>query len=468
MNKFLKMNLCITIVFDDDGKVTYLNNMAEIELGYNLMSDVESIFIQDIFKDMKGKSISEFVVPNEMRDFEIFVSRKNKTYFPAKVRFVKLESIDFLNVAMAINVFDENETKKILEKTEIDMENLYKRRKEFVANITHELRTPVNGIKAHVKNILMRDCLPDNRKTLEIIEQCCINMENLINDILDFSKLEAGKFTIDSKPFNIRGAINHVIETSITVANEKGIRLMATISDDIPEVVIGDELRLIQILNNLVSNAVKFTDIGYVKIEVYKTLQLKNEMELSFFVIDTGIGIGQEAQDKLFKNFSQVDTSSTRKYGGTGLGLAVSKQLVELMRGNISVVSEKGKGSTFIFSAVLGCEQELSEDTDIGIRKEIEITQSEKLEAIYIYGSKENKEGIKMNLEKLIISVEMDAWDKAEVFAGNLKRLFEGGKSEDKSIVFKLLMAVRKEDYTKTVDILKQLSEISGLEQVYI
>ncbi|WP_310603332.1 ATP-binding protein [Anaerosporobacter sp.] len=468
MNEFFKMNLCITIVFDDDGKVTYLNNMAEKELGYDMLSNDESIFIQDIFNDMKGKSISGFVVPNEMRDFEIFVYRKNKTCFPAKVRFVKLESGDFINVAMAINVYDENETKRILEKTESDMENLYQKQKEFVANITHELRTPVNGIKAHVKNLLMQDCLQDNRKTLAIIEQCCINMGNIINDILDFSKLEAGKFTIDTKPFHIRGAIKHVIDTSITVANEKGIRLMATISDDIPEVVIGDELRFIQILNNLVSNAVKFTDIGYVKIEVYKTLQLKSEMELSFFVIDTGIGIGKEAQDKLFKNFSQVDSSSTRKYGGTGLGLAVSKQLVELMRGNIGVISEKGKGSTFTFSAVLGCEQDSFEDKDIGIRKEIEITQNETMEEIYIYGSEQNQEGIKMNVEKLIISVEMDAWDKAEMFADNLKRLFEGGKREDKSILFKLLMAVRKEDYTKTVDLLKQICGISGLEEIRI
>ena len=169
-------------------------------------------------------------------------------------------------------------------------------------------------------------------------------------------------------------------------------------SDDIPDDVYGDDLRIIQILNNLLSNAIKFTSIGSVQVEVHRTFTKGKTMELTFLVMDTGIGISPEEQDKLFHSFSQVDGSITRKYGGTGLGLFVTKQLVDLMHETISVVSEKGKGSTFTFSVQIECEnidESLMEEKQAQIEIKPPIIQvSSEQELAYVYGSEENQHQI--------------------------------------------------------------------------
>ena len=144
-------------------------------------------------------------------------------------------------------------------------------------------------------------------------------MNQIINNILDFSKLEAGKFTLDNQKFSFRGMVDYVKATHNVKATEKGLDFFVTMSSDIPEYVIGDELRIVQVLNNLLSNACKFTSIGKVALEVVKTAQIGKKIELFFMVIDSGIGIGQDQMDKLFQSFSQVDASISRKYGGTGL-----------------------------------------------------------------------------------------------------------------------------------------------------
>jgi hypothetical protein len=258
---------------------------------------------------------------------------------------------------------------------------------------------------------------------------------------------------------------------SSSIANEKGIRFSSFIGEDIPQVLIGDELRITQILNNLISNALKFTSAGYVTLEVYKTQQRADKIELTFFVTDTGIGISPEGKEKLFKSFSQADGSITRKYGGTGLGLFVTKQLIELMHGHIEVESEEGKGSTFTFTIQLQTEREESEmhelveemqelsieslrDNSLGSMTRFETEQ------MYIFGSDLNKKELSSNLEKLLLCVEMENWEKAEMFADNIKGLCEGGDQDVKSKTFRLVMSVRKEDYDKSISFAYQVRDL--------
>ena len=282
-------------------------------------------------------------------------------------------------------------------------------------------------------------------------------MSAIINNILDFSKLEAGKFVIEQKEFNFYKMVNHAVETNITAINAKGLHIMVNIDKVIPEYLVGDELRLTQILNNLLSNAVKFTSVGYINIEVTRTVQFDDEIELFFVVSDTGIGISPEEKDKLFKSFSQVDASITRKYGGTGLGLAITKQLIELMHGSIHLDSEKGKGSSFSFSVRLHMAEDARQEGQSSeqfefINQNQDMSQFDNLEEIFQFGTAENIKELTGKMEKLILCMEVEAWDKAEAFAHNIKELVEQGPKEIKKAAFRLEMNVRKANYDKSVE----------------
>ena len=199
---------------------------------------------------------------------------------------------------------------------------------------------------------------------MKLIERCCNDMYNIINDILDFSKLETGKFTLESREFNFRKMMDYVKGNHINKITEKGLEFFMSVSPQVPEQIIGDELRIVQILNNLLSNAQKFTSLGKISVEVVRTARVNDQVELFFIVKDSGIGIDKADRDKLFQSFSQVDASISRKYGGTGLGLNICKQLVEMMGGKIEVESKKNKGSTFSFSIWVGLTEE---DKDLSL-----------------------------------------------------------------------------------------------------
>ncbi len=231
----------------------------------------------------------------------------------------------------------------------------------FVATISHELRTPLNGILGMVQ--LLRTTRVDSiqEEYLRILEVSGQTLLNLINEILDFSKIEAEKFEIQNAEFNVENCIEDVIDVISSKAAEKSLDVYYRIDNRIPETLIGDFFRLKQVLTNLASNAVKFTDSGSVSIDV-KLLEKSPKMsELEFIVKDTGIGIPREKIKHLFQPFSQIDSSNTRKYGGTGLGLAISKKLVELMHGEIKARSQEGVGSSFVFTVKLECAENNTE-----------------------------------------------------------------------------------------------------------
>lgn len=263
--------------------------------------------------------------------------------------------------------------------------------------------------------------------------------------------------------------IDYVKSTHMPKITEKGLKFFVTISPDIPEFVIGDELRISQILNNLLSNACKFTNVGKISLEALMTAQEKNRIELFFIVLDTGIGIAKSDEDKLFKSFSQVDASVSRKYGGTGLGLNISKQLVDLMGGHITVDSELNKGTMFSFSIwVETPEEETAEvrlPVDNNYAKNIHeaLGADDEIEKAYIYGSEENRKELDEHMSKLILCLEMENWEKAENFSNSIKQLTIQAPKDIKVAALRMKMAVQKADYDRSVDEYNTLKELCEL-----
>ncbi|MHB8125245.1 MAG: PAS domain-containing hybrid sensor histidine kinase/response regulator [Desulfitobacteriaceae bacterium] len=222
---------------------------------------------------------------------------------------------------------------------------------EFLANMSHEIRTPMNAIIGFSGLTLKTNLTTKQYDYLKKIDTSAKSLLGIINDILDFSKIEAGRMEMESIDFRLDDVMNNIVNIISVEAAKKGIELLSTIAEDVPRALIGDPLRLGQVLTNLANNAVKFTEAGHILVKAELLDKDEKLCKIKFSVRDTGIGMTQEHLDKLFTAFSQADTSVTRKYGGTGLGLTISKRLVELMNGEISVESSSGKGSIFCFTA---------------------------------------------------------------------------------------------------------------------
>lgn len=444
------------ILFDRAGEITYANAVARQKLEYE--DDLRGIHISSIFPNT-------FQEAEEMTDekcvadggFENLVAyRKNHTCFPVEARITRGSDADSnMYICMANDILKKEYLSREVERVREEARMAAKVKSEFVANVTHELRTPVNGILGNIREMLEREWDENTLKQMHLIERCCDDMNKIINNILDFSKLEAGKFTLEPRKFHFRNMLDYVRGNHINKITEKGLEFFVTVSPRVPEYVIGDELRIVQILNNLLSNAQKFTAVGKITLEVLRTAQMEGRTELFFIVSDTGIGIDKADRDKLFQSFSQVDASISRKYGGTGLGLNICKQLVELMGGRIDVESEKNKGSTFSFSVwVESCDEETEQYAIQDSRKSLYgIGRTEDgvqvKEDVKSFGTPENTDALKRNLSKLILCVEMENWEKAEMFMDTVRQLTEDAPHEVKRVVLRLKMAIQKENYEK-------------------
>ncbi|MGS2719124.1 ATP-binding protein [Paraglaciecola aestuariivivens] len=235
---------------------------------------------------------------------------------------------------------------------ELQAQAATKAKSTFLATMSHEIRTPMNGVIGMIELVSRTQLNEKQEKFIASARRSAKALMKIINDVLDFSKIEDGELNIEQINFNLPNLFNEFTQDMQLQAMRKGLKLELVQPQNVPNIVVGDPYRLIQILNNLVNNALKFTESGDIIIK-YEIVELNKQLKLNVMVADTGIGIAPEAQSTLFDSFSQADMSTTRKFGGTGLGLAITKQLCELMGGQISVTSQLGQGSRFHFSVML-------------------------------------------------------------------------------------------------------------------
>jgi signal transduction histidine kinase/CheY-like chemotaxis protein len=282
----------------------------------------------------------------DLMDVEITMESLQKVFNTVMYK----SEADYINMVV-IDITKQKETEEKLSKAIVDANAATKTQAEFLANMSHEIRTPINGILGMLQLTLMADDLQaDYRDNLVTAKNCADTLLRLINDILDISKLEAGKYKIKEETFDIKEAIEETVAAQVPLATNKGLQLDCSFGNNIPKLVKGDGQRIQQVLNCLLSNAIKFTSEGNVRVKI-ASMDVENDptkIKIRMAVADTGIGISDANKSKLFIRFSQVDGSDTRKYGGSGLGLVITKQIVELMGGNIQVQSKEDIGSTFI------------------------------------------------------------------------------------------------------------------------
>ena len=280
--------------------------------------------------------------------------------------YVEFEQFVIVLNQMAQKIIKQNETleQRVLERTQklnqaneelkrlaVLAEDANKAKSEFLTNVSHELRTPMNGILG--MSSILKDLIIDENQLqcIKIIEDSAHDLLSLINDLLDFSSLDTGQLKLEKNQFELLNTIQMILDLFKIKANRKGLQLTHMLAEDVPNKIFGDPIRLQQIIANLVDNAIKFSNEGAIHLEINLQSESPTFYILHFSVIDNGIGIQQHDMKSLFKLFSQVDASVTRKYGGTGLGLVICKKLVKLMDGKIGVDTQKDKGSTFWFTA---------------------------------------------------------------------------------------------------------------------
>ena len=252
------------------------------------------------------------------------------------------------------HVQESSEAEKALKEAKEAAEAANLAKSQFLANMSHELRTPMSGVLGMLEVVLGGQLEEAQRDYIRTAHNSAGSLVRILNDILEMTKIETGRIIIEDKPFVLRDCVAIVADIFISEARRKGLDFIVTVDEDLPDTVIGDSLRVRQVLLNLVANAVKFTERGKVEVRVSAGSGINGGKRFfNFSVIDTGIGIPADMRPRIFRPFSQVDDTDTRKFGGTGLGLAISKYIVELIGGAINFKSAEGKGCRFVFTIPL-------------------------------------------------------------------------------------------------------------------
>ena len=350
------------LVVNAAGDIVRINRQVEELFGYQrqeLIGQRVEVLMPERFRAGHPALRERFFrnsIPRDMEaGLELFAVRKDGSEFPVKVGLSPIESAEGLAVICGVlDITDQKRTLDAIQQAREAAEAASRAKSSFLANMSHEIRTPMNGIIGMTQLLAHTDLRSHQRDYLATVEESAHNLLRLLNDILDFSKIEAGKLELESRDFCLSECIARAAHMQQLRAREKGLQIACRVAPEIPDHLCGDSGRLQQVLVNLLSNAVKFTEAGEVFLNVNAESITPDKVCLHFSVSDTGIGIPGDKQSRIFRPFEQAEDSTTRRFGGTGLGLTISGQLVEMMQGKIWVESEFGRGSTFHFTVQLG------------------------------------------------------------------------------------------------------------------
>jgi PAS domain S-box-containing protein len=342
---------------DLDGNFVFFNDSMCKILGYSRielsemnqrksMDETNSRKLADIFN-----KVLETGVPTKSVDWVLASKEGSKRFVESSVSLIKDPKGDPIGFGVLVRDATQRQRAEALYREKLAAEAASQTKSEFLASMSHEIRTPLNAIIGLVEMTLNSDLPPDQREDLDVVKSSAYSLLSIINNILDFSKIEAGKLDFEQTPFSLRHFFDESMKIMGIKSHEKGIELAYRIAPGVPDRLLGDDARLRQVLLNLVDNAIKFTDEGEVIVYVAAQSQTEYEVFLHISVVDTGIGIPADKQRSIFGAYNQAEVSTVRRYGGTGLGLAVSAQLVNLMGGRIKIKSQPGYGSRFRFTA---------------------------------------------------------------------------------------------------------------------
>ncbi|MDD3353966.1 response regulator [Zoogloea sp.] len=348
------------ITIDGQGRILDFNRAAESIFGITrsetLGHSATELFVPERFRESRAgevQALFDTPAPDILgKRIETVALRADQSEFPAEVALATFESGgNRLLTAYVRDISERRAAEAFMREAKEAAEANSRSKSDFLANMSHEIRTPMNAILGMTDLALETPLDDEQREYLSLVKSSANSLLNIINDILDFSKIEAGKLDFEHIDFSLRDCVALAIRTLQQRAAEKDLQLAVRVAPDVPDGLMGDPHRLRQVLINLLSNGIKFTPTGGVTLTVEPGPQEDDDIQLLFSVKDTGVGIPADKQSLIFEAFSQADTSTTRRYGGTGLGLTISTQLIRAMGGEITVVSTPGEGSIFRFTA---------------------------------------------------------------------------------------------------------------------